>query len=330
MRRIRGVRRLSTAVLLMALTVGLAASAGAFRSSRHTGAVVAASRLGLDRSATYLLALGDSLASGYQPTDGRAPPPIDKEAGYPDEGYPDGYTRDLARAEHLRLVDLACPGETTASMTSTPATAGCGTVYRKEFSTSSQLAAALRFLADHRHEVRLVTIDIGANDIEHCVSGGVPSSSCLREGATSIARQLPAILARLRRALEVDDPHAALIGMNYYDPFLALAFRPGTVVASAEAFLSLALVETYNGELALAYASEHVRVADVAAALASSSTTPRQSYGGHKLPRNVAMICRLTWMCPPSGKPASAADIHPNTIGYRLIAHAFEKVLNGS
>ena len=38
-----------------------------------------------------MLALGDSLAAGYQPTDKSSPPPEDPADNSPDEGYPGGY-----------------------------------------------------------------------------------------------------------------------------------------------------------------------------------------------------------------------------------------------
>jgi hypothetical protein len=43
------------------------------------------------------------------------------------------------------------------------------------------------------------------------------------------------------------------------------------------------------------------------------------------VPQDVASTCQLTWMCPSAA--GQAADIHPNTAGYRLIAATFEKRL---
>ena len=71
-----------------------------------------------------------------------------------------GYVDDLYallrfRTPGLKLAKLGCPGETTASMIS-----GNVCSYRE----GSQLAAALAFLQSNK--VDLVTIDIGANDID--------------------------------------------------------------------------------------------------------------------------------------------------------------------
>ena len=277
-------------------------------------------------SSSYLLALGDSLAAGYQPVYGTSSPPIDAATGYPDQGYPDGYASDLASLRHLTLIDLACPGETTISMAGKPARVPCAADYRSEFAASSQLGAALAFLSSHKHQVDLVTIDIGANDLESCVSDGAPDPSCLSTGAATVSRELPVILSKLKHALSLDDPGTLLVGMNYYDPILGLDFRPGGAKPTAEAFLSLVVLEAYNKELGTLYEQAKAPVANVASAFASASTTPLTKYGSKVLPRNVALVCLWTWMCPVA--PAKySPDIHANTTGYGVIARAFQAVL---
>src|SRR5215218_6041140 len=82
----------------------------------------------------YYLALGDSLAQGYQPVGGPWSP-----LGFP--GYNQGYADQLLklvrdRYEHLRLVKLACGGETTATMIIGSPWCGAG------FAAESQLAEA--------------------------------------------------------------------------------------------------------------------------------------------------------------------------------------------
>ena len=105
--------------------------------------------------ASYYLALGDSLSRGVQPD--AAGTSVETGQGYADQLY-----AMLRRGQPaLRLVKLGCPGETTATMIH-----GGICKYRG----GSQLAAAVAFLSAHRGHVRLVTIDIGANDPEDCGS----------------------------------------------------------------------------------------------------------------------------------------------------------------
>ena len=105
--------------------------------------------------ATYYLALGDSLSQGVQPD--AAGTSVETEQGYPDQLYAMLHPGQPA----LQLVKLGCPGETTATMIH-------GGICR--YRGGSQLAAAVAFLNAHRGQVRLVTIDIGANDPEDCGS----------------------------------------------------------------------------------------------------------------------------------------------------------------
>ena len=320
---------LTVVIVLLAGCLGLtelAYAAPNISAGGVTSLVLSSATSARASSHGYLLALGDSLAAGYQPPDRSSLPPIDPSTGFPDKGYPGGYASDLAAVRGLNLIDLGCPGETTISMLQKPAQAACASDYEAEFSASSQLAAALSFLSGHKGQVRLVSIDLGANDIERCATNGALDPSCLHNGAASARHNLPVILSKLKHALDLDDPGARLLAMNYYDPFLGLAFRPGGEKASGEAVLSLALVDSYNEELQAVYQRANVPVAKVAAAFGSGSAIPLTSYGGRQLPRNVALVCRWTWMCPIS--PAKdSPDIHANSAGYRQIAGAFLTLL---
>ncbi|HVC24491.1 MAG TPA: SGNH/GDSL hydrolase family protein [Acidimicrobiales bacterium] len=329
----------------IALTVALAATAtaavavtAAAGSARSPGAELPAPRAGgHTRSvaprallrAPVLLALGDSLAAGYQPSYATHPPPVDPATGFRDTGYPGSYPADIAAVRHLRVVDLACPGETTSTMTGTPAIARCATTYRDELGASSQLGAATSYLEAHKGTVALVTLDLGANDVDSCASSGRISLSCVQSGEARVSARLPAIVAALRRALAADDPGARLVAMNYYDPFLALAFTPGGFEGAAAAALSLGPMYSFDRRLAQIYGRAHVAVADVASAFRTGRPLPVLTYDGRRLPADVALVCRWTWMCPAS-RSAASPDIHANTVGYRVIARAFEAVLGPS
>lgn len=277
-------------------------------------------------SAPYLLALGDSLAAGYQPTDGTTAPPVDPATGYADRGYPSSYASDLANERHLRLVDLACPGETTASMTTKPAIGQCTKLYKAEFGAPTQIASTKVFLARHQGQVGLVTLDLGANDIDGCISATGFNVLCLLSGQNAVTSELPAIVASIKAMLHVDDPSARFVAMNYYDPFLGVGYSPGGAKGIAAAALSVPATDTFDGHLASIYKHDDVPMANVATAFSTSKTLPLITYAGRRLPLDVADICRWTWMCPlPSSK--SSPNIHANVVGYRVIAGAFEKVL---
>jgi lysophospholipase L1-like esterase len=97
---------------------------------------------------TYYLALGDSLSIGIQPS---ANGNVRTNQGYADDLYAVFHTRMTG----LKLAKLGCSGETTTSMIH-----GGICSYRQ----GSQLAAAVRFIRNHH--VALVTLDIGADDID--------------------------------------------------------------------------------------------------------------------------------------------------------------------
>src|SRR6476661_7809600 len=137
--------------------------------------------------ATYYLALGDSLAQGVQPN-------VPGVSVMTRDGYPDQVFAALhASRPGLKLVKLGCPGETTASMIN-------GGICR--YRGGSQLAAAVAFLQAHRGRVPLVTLDIGANDPEHC--GGQPGlgqlAKCAVTDIPGAVDNLGTIMARLKAA----------------------------------------------------------------------------------------------------------------------------------
>ena len=176
---------------------------------------------------SYYLALGDSLAVGVQPD--AAGTSVETRSGYADQLY-----ATLRRSRPgLRLVKLGCPGETTVTMMKGGICA---------YSGGSQLAAAVSFLHAHRARVSLVTIDIGANDADGCVTrlsfGNL--ASCLSKSIPQVTTNLTKILTRLRQA----DPKAHIIAMSYYLPALA-QWRNGPV-GKAVARVSEMAIAGYN------------------------------------------------------------------------------------
>jgi lysophospholipase L1-like esterase len=273
----------------------------------------------------YLLAVGDSLAAGYQPADNATLPPIDAASGFRDQGYRGSYAAGLAASRGLSLVDLACPGETTASMLATPAQVLCGKLYEAEFGVASQISAAQSFLSRHRGRVGLVTLDIGANDLDHCYSKSNVNTGCLESSDVAAVRNLAQILTLLTASVHRYDPGTRVAGMDYYDPFLGLEFSPGGIKGDELALGSIAATNAFNIELNATFHKFGLIAVDVASAFRVNAVTPLVRFDGKTVPEDVAQTCQLTWMCPSVA--GRAGDIHPNSAGYRLIAATFQKRL---
>ncbi|HSO63823.1 MAG TPA: GDSL-type esterase/lipase family protein [Ornithinibacter sp.] len=147
------------------------------------------------------VALGDSLAAGYQPggTELR------------DTAYPALTASRLgADGAELTVENLGCSGETTTSLIEG------GTC---DFAAGSQLEQAESLLTSRRGEVGLVTIDIGGNDLLRCVRAGADvDTTCVAAGVKTVQTNLPTILERLRAAAGDDVP---VLVLGYYNPWVA-------------------------------------------------------------------------------------------------------------
>jgi lysophospholipase L1-like esterase len=264
----------------------------------------------------YYLALGDSLSTGFQPDQNGNGVNTDR-----------GYTNDLLaiEAKHirtLRLVDVGCPGDTTGSLLTGRGNAASARKYHCDRKGGSQLKAAIAFLRAHHRagEVPLVTIDIGANDVDGCA--GVPTSqlgTCVANGENAIKTNTPKILRALRKAAPKG---TRFVAMNLYDPVLSYYFDADpTKKGLAEA--STGFLKGINSDIQSADTSNGFETADVADAFHTYDTTP-VSWEDQMIPRNVAYVCAWTWVCttPPVGP-----NIHANDNGYRVIADTFAKVI---
>jgi lysophospholipase L1-like esterase len=144
---------------------------------------------GNDKNYTYL-ALGDSIAFGYDPT--VVNPAPDKYIGYPER---------VAEVDHLlqskKEVNAACPGETSGSFLVLGAPDNHCQDFKAAFGLhtyypGSQLSFATTELASNKH-INLVTLSIGGNDLlllqQACTSStGQLDTGCVTAG-------LPAVLA---------------------------------------------------------------------------------------------------------------------------------------
>lgn len=246
---------------------------------------------------TYYLALGDSLAVGVQPS---PTGDISTDQGYVDDLY--GLFR--LRMPGLALAKLGCSGETTTSMIN-----GGECSYPE----GSQLNAAVSFL--ETHQVRLVTLDIGADDVDHCFNApGI--EACVEAAIPTLSNNLVSILEQLRAAA---GEQTLIVAMNYYDPFLA-AWTEGAN-GQALARESAAATTGFNSVLESIYESFAVPVADVARAYQITNFTLIPDLD---LPVNVLLALTWTWVGAP---PPLGPDVHPNAAGYAVIAGAFAKTI---
>jgi lysophospholipase L1-like esterase len=247
----------------------------------------------------YYLSLGDSYADSAQPN------------GDFDHGYAEQLYEILARNDpKLKLVKLGCSGESTVSMRfADPSTAedtalDCGppSFYRQRYPHKTQLAEAVSFLHAHKGKVKLVTIDIGIND----VAG--PS------GPAPVAENLPVILAELRAAAGAG---VSIVGMNYPATFLSAQWNDGGMPALQAI---VAIVVSFNDFLEGFYAGAGMPVADVESAFSVTDFTLVDG-----VPLNVVRSCQWSWWCswvPP--------DVHLNTAGYGVVARVFAKAIEAA
>lgn len=245
-------------------------------------------------SGSYV-ALGDSLAAGYQPGLGD-----NKTGGYVGRVY----ANLRSKYQGAKLVNLACSGETTTTMV------GGG---RCDYpGGATQLQTAVDTIKAEKGKVRLITLDIGANDVQTCVARtGAIDAACLQAGMVAVANNTKRIVNDLRAAA---GPKTQIVLLNYYNPFLVFWLTGNQPLAQ----VSVQLQAQLSGLIAQAAASGDAKVADVATAFRSTDWTPTAS----GVPTNVAAICALTWMC-------SKTDIHANDAGYALMASTVNPLVVG-
>jgi len=241
------------------------------------------------------LALGDSVSFGYlEPTVAPAPD-YTNAANF--VGFPEVVASDL----HLRLTNLACPGETSSSFISikepsngcesspNPSTPG----YRAAFPlhvkySGSQLAYAVKFLK-RTPNVRLVTLMIGANDYflcqettaDHCQS---PTEQIGVVG--TVARNVRTIVRTLRNRAHYN---GQLVIVDYY------SISPALAAATAG----------LNRQINLAGRGFHIRVANAFNAFAQASAHS----GGSAC--TAGLLTQLS---------TGGCGIHPSSAGQTVIA----------
>jgi len=258
---------------------------------------------GSDANGTYL-ALGDSVAFGYVPP--QAVPAPNYLVAHSFVGYPEF----LAHQLNERVSNASCPGETTASLITAGAQSnGCENSLGSPIGYSTlnplhvqyqgtQIDYALHYLAAHKH-TRLITIDIGANDVflcqettpDHCTSptelGGV---------LNEIAGNLGTIFHDLR---DVAGYRGQIVALTYY----SLSYSDPTQVAGTQ------LLNSFIAGVAAQYGGT---VADGFGAFEG----PSLAFGGD--PCAAGLLIKL---------PDGTCNIHPSPLGHQLLAQAIAQAI---
>jgi lysophospholipase L1-like esterase len=246
----------------------------------------------------FQLSLGDSLAAGT----GASTPALD-------------YVNLIGSHEAAAIPGLTVENESCGGATTTTMLSGGGACTYPE---GTQLAQAESFLAAHPGQVPYITIDIGANNVDSCLTGSSISLTCVTTGLATIQTELPQIIAGLRQAA----PGVPIFGMDYYNPFLAewvLGGPSGPGLARTSATLSTIL----NGSLVQIYGAGGAIPVDVQGVFATQDFALTGSFDGTTVPENVSRTCAWTHMCDNSG-----LTIHANDIGHAKLAGAFERAID--
>jgi lysophospholipase L1-like esterase len=266
----------SLAVVLVVLTVGALTASPGFTAPQ-----------------AYYLALGDSMAYGFQPAKA--------QKNLPPSGFNTGYVDVFAArlrtlAPGLQVVNYGCPGESTVTFLKHDCPALADGIRLHDSYTGPQLDAALAFLHAHPGQVSPITITLWGNDFAGFEERCHNKLRCIRKRAphatASIGSRLRSILVQLRTAA----PQADIIATGAWNfevnRFAQIAF----------------LYRKLDKRIKRAAKQAGARVANMRLVF-----NPRGS-----IAKKRARICALTFVC-------SEGDPHPKDAGYRAMAKAFLK-----
>jgi lysophospholipase L1-like esterase len=278
----------------------------------------------------YYLSLGDSLSVGIQPGPA-SNPGQEKQSVATNEGYSDQLYASAKRLDpNLKLVKAGCSGATTTNMlhggVNVVGTVGCGQpqpLYKSTSTATSQQTYAKAFLREHRGHVAFVTISIGNNDLDTCLNGDAIDFQCVSDGIASIKKNIATIGRGLRSAAGRNTP---IIASTFYDPFLGLYLKGGSLAAAAQA--SQPLAQSVNEQTLIpGWKKNRIRSARIDEAFGTYAPFDQtvQSADLGTVPVAVFNICTYTWFCAP---PPAGPNVHANKTGYKLMADAFFHTLN--
>ncbi len=235
---------------------------------------------------TYL-ALGDSLAAGYQPggTELR------------DTAYPALAATRLSRGgSPVTVENLACSGETTGTFL----TGG-----KCDFAAGSQVAQAEAFLHDHRGEVALVSVDIGGNDLLRCAAKLQVDAACASPASAPSARTS-------RPSSSGSAPPRDPTCRSSSSATTTRGWRrPTSAPGKAQLAVATKAFTDLDAQIAAGAKKGGGRFVSLDEAFGLDDTTPT-TFNGRSVPTNVAQVCSLTYIC-------TAFDIHLTDEGAAVV-----------
>ncbi|MEO8049908.1 MAG: SGNH/GDSL hydrolase family protein [Acidobacteriota bacterium] len=243
---------------------------------------------------TRYLALGDSIAFGYNPL--VIPVNLNKYVGYPEI---------VSDATHRKVANASCFGESSGSflVVGAPDT-GCA-AWRANFPlpvaySGTQMQYTLDYLAQNAKKTDLITIDIGANDL------GVLLAACNFD-LTCATNGLPATLAGY--AQNLTGIFGGIRATGYTGTIVAVtAYAVNYNDQQVEIPGLLAL----NGVLAQIASAFDVQVADAFTAFLVADVP----FGGDSCAAGLLIK-----------RPGGTCDIHPSLAGQTLIAQTVVRLI---
>jgi lysophospholipase L1-like esterase len=240
----------------------------------------------------YYLALGDSMAYGFQPAKA--------SAGLPPSGFHTGYVdvfgaRLRALAPKIKVVNYGCPGESARTFID----GGCPWLAERgrlhDAFKGAQLTAALAFLRAHRGQVSPITLTLWGNDVFDEFSPACKGDLvCIRSHSSAGLARFASRLTSIVRQLRAAAPNAEIILTGAWN------FDVEHLAQSDPLFRSV------DARITRVAAAGNARVADLYPVFSPVEHPAKAK----------SRICGLTFIC-------SKGDPHPTDAGYRAIAAAF-------
>lgn len=271
------MRRTPCQALVLAATVaGLLVFSGAAAGASSQGPVYLPPQ-------SYYLALGDSMAYGFQ---GPKAKPGARASDF-HTGYVDGFAATLEKlSPGIRVVNYGCPGEST--VTFVRGGWNCDGAELHNAFHGSQLAAAKAFLRAHPGQVSPITLTLWGGDVFPLTRRGKQAQPAI----SAFAAHFSSILRQLRLAA----PDAEIIVTGAWNP-------EADRVAQGRP-----LYHAVDAAIKRAAAASRSRVAEMFSVFDGPGDARAQQH----------RLCALTFYCSSKGQ-----DPHPTDAGYRAMAKAF-------